>query len=680
MARRKIELRSDKRQTGRKAKPRQPRRMPRLLSWTLVLGIWTSVALGAVVAWYAYDLPDLGRIAEMTRRPSVTLLDAQGQRIAAVGDVYGESIRVEDLPPHVPAAVMAVEDRRFYGHFGVDPIGLARAMWTNLRAGAVVQGGSSITQQLAKVLFLSPERTIERKVQELLLALWLEHKFSKDQILTLYLNRVYFGAGTFGIDAAAQRYFGKPAARINLYEAAMLAGLIKAPSRYNPARDAGLADQRAALALTAMVEAEYVSLAEAQEAFAAKSQSQAVGRAEARYFTDWVLNQIPGFIGQIDRDLVVVTTLDRSLQRIAEEEAAALIYDEGRAVGASQVAFAALTPGGAVRAMVGGRDYLDSQFNRAAQALRQPGSAFKLFVYLTAIEQGWTPDHRITDGPITIEDWTPRNYGDRYFGEVTLREAFARSLNSVAVQLVQQLGPERVAQTARRLGITSALAAHPSIALGTSEVTLLELTSAYAAFANRGMGVWPYGIEEIRDSAGQILYRRAGDGPGRVLGPDAIAFVNDLMTAGITWGTGKAANPDRPAAGKTGTSQDFRDAWFVGFTADLVAGVWLGNDDGKAMQGVTGGSLPARLWGRVVTRGLEGVPSRPIPGPTLTLVDGAWQPDGFKPEVPQTAAYAPTSGDEGFIGRILSSLSSVFEDEEDPAQGGRPAFDSGPQR
>ena len=613
----------------------------RLLVWGGSLAIWAGIALVAVLAWYAYDLPEVADMGAVVRRPAVTLIAADGTLLASYGDVYGTPVVVRDLPKHLPQAVLAVEDRRFYWHFGVDPFGLARAMLANIRAGRIVEGGSTVTQQLAKNLFLSPERTIKRKVQEMLLAFWLEHKFSKDQILSLYLNRVYLGAGTYGVDAAARRYFGKPAKRVNLYEAALLAGLLKAPSRYSPASDAERADKRAALVLRAMTAAGFVTAEAAGEALAKKTRGRAAAGSQARYFADWVMGQVADFVGTVDRDMTVITTLNPYHQSVAEEELAITLSTEGSKRRVSQGAVILMQPDGAIRAMVGGRDYDASQFNRATQALRQPGSAFKTFVYLAALEEDHSPDDRLFDSPIRIGKWRPSNYADKYYGEVTLREAFARSLNSVAVRLNEAVGAAKTASVARRMGISSDLTLHPSLALGASEVTLLELTGAYAVFANRGRGVFPYAIEEIRGPGGELLYRREGGGPGRVVQADQVDQMTNLMTATVAWGSGKAADPGRPAAGKTGTSQDFRDAWFVGFTTDFVGGVWLGNDDGSPTGSVTGGSLPARLWKRVMVRALEGVPPSELPG--------------------GEALMAETSSDlldegGGFIARILRSL------------------------
>ncbi|MEE8505528.1 MAG: PBP1A family penicillin-binding protein [Kiloniellales bacterium] len=625
----------------RKAKAKRSWRgrwLRRLVVWGGSAAIWATVMLAGLVAWYAYDLPEVGDIGRIARQPSITLMAADGTLIASYGDVYGEMVSVKDLPPHLLRAVLAVEDRRFYEHMGIDFQGVARAMLANLRAGRIVQGGSTITQQLAKNLFLSPERTLKRKTQEVLLALWLERKFTKDQILSLYLNRVYFGAGTYGVDAAAWRYFGKPAEKVSLYESAQLAGLLKAPSRYNPARHKARAQKRAALVLDAMTEAGFVAKDEARRAFSAKTRGRAATGAQARYFADWILAQVPSYVGPIDRDLTVITTLNPFHQQVAEEELAALLEGDGVKRGVAQGAAVVLGLDGAVRAMVGGRSYDASQFNRATQALRQPGSAFKAFVYLAGLEEGLAPDDRMTDAPVTVEGWSPKNFNGRYYGTVTLREAFARSLNSVAVRISEQVGRERVAAAARRLGITTGLDVNPSIALGASEVTLLELTGAYAVFANRGYGVWPYGIEEIRGPDGELLYRRAGGGPGRVVEPRVVDRMANLMTATVSWGSGKRARLNRPAAGKTGTSQDFRDAWFVGFTSDLTAGVWLGNDDGAPTKGVTGGSLPAALWRRIMFRTHEGIEAQPLPGGGMAV-----------------AGIGKDSGG-GLIARILRSL------------------------
>ncbi len=578
--------------------------------------IWSALALGVVAGFYAYDLPSVDKALLAQRRPAVTLLATDGAILARFGDEKGRAVALADLPAHLEQAVLATEDRRFRSHWGLDVIGLARAMLANLRAGRIVQGGSTLTQQVAKNLFLTPQRTYKRKIRELLLALWLEHKFSKDQILTIYLNRVYLGAGTYGVEAAAGKYFHRPAARLSLYQAAVIAGLLKAPSRLNPIRDAKAADKRARQVLANMAAAGYITGKRARLAGRDKRRFAPAGNParEGLYFAEWILDQLPGFVGPQAGDIIVRTSLDRGLQRLAEKRISRLMKGAAARAGAGQVAFIALTPQGAVRAMVGGRNHAKSQFNRATQALRQPGSAFKPFVYLAALEAGLSPDTRLMDEPIAIGNWRPRNYGGTFKGEVTLRQALAQSINTVAVKLAERAGRERVISAARRLGLTSRLLPTPSLALGSGEVSLIELAAAYGVLANGGTGVWAHGVLEISDGAGNILYRRQGGGPGRVVEAQTVGLMNKMLGVVISGGTGRAAALGRPAAGKTGTSQDFRDAWFMGYTADLVAGVWLGNDGGRPMRRVTGGGLPARLWHDVMMEAHQGLPKRPLPG------------------------------------------------------------------
>jgi penicillin-binding protein 1A len=603
-------------------RPRRSRSVPgrwrwRFARWGLLLILWGAIFVGGTIAYFALGLPPIGDLTSGERRPSVTVLGAEGSVIATYGDLFGEPLRLKDLPPYVPEAVIATEDRRFYHHFGVDPIGLARAAYVNYRAGHVVQGGSTLTQQLAKNLFLTPDRTITRKVQEAILALWLEHKFTKDQILEIYLNRVYLGAGTYGVDAAARRYFDKSARQLTLYEAAVIAGLLKAPTRFNPARDSGRAAQRTAQVLANMVEAGYVTQAQAESALAQKQDLAVAARLRpgGRYFADWVYEQSAGYVGSegVGRDLIVLTTLDPRLQSAAEASIRTVLAGDGVKGDVEQGALIAMAPDGAVRAMVGGRDYVESQFNRATQALRQPGSAFKPFVYLAAFEHGLMPWDRFVDQPIRIGDWQPRNYEGVYRGEITVSDAVAQSVNTVAAQVLERAGVENVIAVAHRLGITSDLTHDASLALGTSEVSLIDLTSAYCAFASGGIAALPYGILEIRDRSGAVLYRRSGDGGARVISPELAGTMNELLAGVVARGTGRAATLDRPVAGKTGTTQDFRDAWFIGYTADLVAGVWLGNDDNAPMRHVTGGTLPARTWHNFMLAATQGMPVRPLP-------------------------------------------------------------------
>ncbi len=586
----------------------------RLLRFCALVFVWILIAATLIVAYYAYDLPDISKLKQFQRRPQVALMDRSGARLASYGDLYGAPIRLSRLPRHVPQAVIAIEDRRFHSHFGIDIWGLVRAAAVNLYAGRIREGGSTITQQLAKNVFLTPKRSIRRKVQEILLAIRLELAYSKNEILTIYLNRVYLGAGTYGIDAAARKYFGRPARRLTLYQSAVLAGLLKAPSRLNPLNNPKLAVRRANLVLASMVKAGYITPARAAKARRNKGLVREPGGGLGhRYFTDWVLEQARAHVGYSKRDLVIVTTLSPSIQRLAEAHTArTLTLARGKRV--SQAAVVVLSPDGAVRALVGGRDYGISQYNRVTQARRQPGSTFKAFVLLAALESGITPDDRFNDAPIRIRGWRPHNYKDKYFGDVTLKEAMVRSLNSVAVQVSEKVGRRRVIRTARRLGIASPLKPRPSIALGASEVSLIELTGAYATFANGGRRVRPHAIIEIRSRGGKVLYRRRPRAGRRVVAARHVAAMNDILSAVIAEGTGKAARIERPAAGKTGTSQRSRDAWFIGYTAHLVTGVWVGNDNSKPMRGVTGGDLPARLWARIMRAAHAGRPAKDLYG------------------------------------------------------------------
>jgi penicillin-binding protein 1A len=587
----------------------------RLLGLAVLLALWVVIIGGLGLCYFALTLPDTGQLTIAERRPSVTILADDGSVIGNFGDLFGQPLTLKQMSPFLPKAVIATEDRRFYQHFGIDPIGLVRAAVVDLRAGHIVQGGSTITQQLAKVLFLTPDRSLTRKIREMLLALWLEHRFTKDQILEIYLNRVYLGAGTYGVDAAAHRYFGKSAAKLNLLESAVIAGLLKAPSRFSPTRDRAKAVARADQVLDNMVETGFIT--PAQEA-AAKNQGTSlavVGHPGGRYFADWVADQLRDFSGTADRDLVVRTTLDPRLQAAAEAAITGTLGRYGVRDDVSQGALVALSTDGAVRAMVGGRDYRQSQFNRATQAQRQPGSAFKPFVYLAGLEAGLRPGDRFVDGPIRVGNWQPHNYTHRYRGEMTLAEGLAQSINTIAVQVAQRAGIDRVIATANRLGINSDLSHDASIALGTNEVNLLELVSAYTPFANGGEGVLPYGISSIRGSNGRVIYRRTGSGPGEVVSPELAGLMNEMLAGVIAHGTGRSAALGRPAAGKTGTTQDYRDAWFIGYTADLVAGVWFGNDDDSPMNKVTGGSLPATAWRQFMLAATKGSVVRALPAP-----------------------------------------------------------------
>ncbi len=554
--------------------------------------------MGAVVAFYALQLPPIGALMDETRRPGITLLARDGSLLATGGEFYATPRAVRELPPHVWQAVVAIEDRRFFSHFGIDPIGLARAVMVNLTEGRSAQGGSTLTQQVAKNVFLTNEKSLKRKVQEALLALWLERRYSKDQILGIYLNRVYLGGGAWGIDAASQRYFGKPATQLSLYEAAAIAGLLRAPTRLTPIRDPAATAGRAQVVLEAMVRANFIPEAAATAAIAsgAPMLGQIAAPRPGRHFADWVMEEL-GNIVPIDRDLVVQTTLDPALQRQTEAKLAAMLAQEGGERKIGEGAAVILDPDGAIRAMVGGRDYRRSQFNRAL-APRQPGSSFKPFVFLAALEAGWTAESRVEDAPVRIGTWTPENYDRRFRGAVSLSQALAESLNIPTVRLAQDVGIKRVISVAHRLGIRAKLPANLAVALGAGEVNLLDLTGAYATLANGGKAAWPYGILAIRDRAGALLWQ--GEPLGDALVAPALAeSMRDMLRGVITHGTGKAAGVVGPGAvGKSGTTSDYRDAWFVGWDSAQarVAGVWLGNDDNSPMARVTGGDVPAKLW------------------------------------------------------------------------------------
>ncbi|MBN42314.1 MAG: penicillin-binding protein, partial [Alphaproteobacteria bacterium] len=550
----------------------------RITKWSLVLGIWSGLALVGMLVWFTWDQPvadALGSGNDKARRPGVTIIATDGSLVGSYGDLYGARLTVNELPSRLIQAVVAIEDRRFFEHSGVDIRGILRAAVANMRAGGVVQGGSTLTQQLAKNLFLTPERSFERKIRELILALNLERRFEKDELLTIYLNRVYLGAGTYGVEAAAQRYFGISARDIDTYQAAVLAGLLRAPSRLNPDNSEVAAHARARTVLQAMADVGFLTAQEAESIAATRRpgrgnialpRPRVTGEAR-RYFADWALERAAGYAGNTAVDLAVETTLDPALQARAE---AAIKRADTRG---AQVALVAMRSDGAVLAMVGGRNYAESQFNRVTRALRQPGSAFKPIVYLPALESGMTPSSKVRDAAVTVDGWTPKNFSDGFRGEVTLREAVARSLNTVAVWVSEDIGRARVIQAARRLGITAPLTPHPSIALGAAEVTPLELTAAYAVFANGGFAVEPYGVYEVRQG-GDVVFRRPVRSPRRVIEPDVVAHMTDMLSAVVEWGTGRNAGIGRPAAGKSGTSQNFRDAWFVGFAGDLIVTVW----------------------------------------------------------------------------------------------------------
>jgi penicillin-binding protein 1A len=591
-------------------------RIGRIFYWTAVLALWAVIAAFAAVVWIGVHLPPIQSLEIPKRPPSIQIVGLNGRTLATRGEMGGAAIPIHELPSYLPKAFIAIEDRRFYSHPGVDPIGLIRAAIANAIHRGVSQGGSTITQQLAKNLFLTQERTLTRKLQEVILALWLEHKFSKSQILDLYLNRVYFGSGAYGVEAAAQRYFGKSARHVTLAEAALLAGLVKSPSRLTPTHNFDAAERRAQTVLAAMADAGQITEETAQTAMATPPRIvKQTNGGSVNYAADWIMDVLNDLLGRVESDITVETTIDPSLQAAAESALDEEIAQKGQKFGVEQGALVAMTGDGAVRALVGGRNYADSQYNRAVAARRQPGSAFKPFVYLTALEHGLTPDTLRDDKPIDVKGWRPENYAHQYLGPVTLTQALSQSLNTVSVRLTLEFGPSAVVRTAHRLGIASKLEANPSIALGTSEVSVAELVAAYAPFANGGMAVVPHAIERVRTTDGKILYARPATNLGRVIDPRYVGMMNQMLHETLTTGTAhKAEFTTWPAAGKTGTSQDFRDAWFVGYTSHMITGVWLGNDDSSPTNKAAGSGLPVDIWSRFMKVAHQGVPIADLPG------------------------------------------------------------------
>lgn len=629
----------------------------RLTYWGFVMCLWAGIALAGLVVYYGARMPASTTWSIPDRSPNIKIVSVDGKLLANRGMTGGEAVGLHEMSPYIPQAVMAIEDRRFYSHFGIDPIGLARAMATNLASGSFVQGGSTLTQQLAKNLFLKPDRTLERKVQEVLLALWLEQEYTKDQILEMYLNRVYFGSGSYGVEAASRRYFNKPARDVTLAEAALLAGLLKAPSRLSPARDPKAAEERAQLVLSAMREEKFISDRELTTAMTAPAaRATAYWTGSEHYVADRIMEELPELIGEVRSDIVVDSTVDLTLQELAEKSIRRLIDENGGKLNVSQGALVSIDNSGAVRAMVGGYDYANSQFDRASEARRQPGSAFKPFVFMAALEQGRTPDSVRNDAPIRIGKWTPENYNGKYFGEVTLATALAKSLNSVAAQLAMEVGPEAVVEAAHRMGIRSDLQANVSIALGTSEVTPLELTAAYMPFANGGYRPDVHFVRRVTTTEGEVLYENTGGGGPRVVRPEVVGMMNAMMAGTVETGTARKAAFAWPAAGKTGTSQNSRDAWFVGYTANLTTGVWFGNDDGSPMKNVTGGALPAQAWHEFMVAAHEGVPVAALPGA------GSW-----RALPPEPVGVQATDGVAAVIGADRQSSAGLPVMDEAPA-------------
>jgi penicillin-binding protein 1A len=607
-------------------KPARARRTPlqAVLYWSAVAAVWLVIFSAAFLAVFAYGLPDTSKLYQVQRQPSISYLDRSGGLVAVRGSQFAPPVKIDELPPYVPAAFVAIEDRRFYHHFGFDPIGMVRMVLVDLRQHRYAQGASTITQQLARNLFLNNDQNIRRKVQELILAVWLETKFSKKEILALYLNRVYFGGGAYGIEAAAKRYFNKPASQLTVGEAALLAGMMKSPTHYSPLNDTARAERRATVVLDEMVKTHAITPAQRDNAFAQPVRvSRTLANQHAQYFVDWVDSEVRSILGRskddvLQQDLVVETTIDLPTQAAAERAVQGVISSRDAASrGVEQAALVALDGEGRVRAFVGGEDYTDSQFDRAADARRQAGSSFKPFVYLTAMENGFTPDTPVIDEPIRIGNWEPHNFTNKYLGPINIQTALVQSINTVAARVANQVGTQNVARTARRLGITSPIQTDPSMALGAVEVSPLEMAQAYDAFANGGYAVKAYGIERIRTTSGRVLYDHSVDKtpPPKVIPSQPLNYMNQMMRQVLVSGSGVGARVNGyDLAGKTGTTSDYRDAWFVGYTGGFVAAVWVGRDNDTPMRSVTGGSYPARLWRAFMSAALPKLKVSAIPG------------------------------------------------------------------
>ena len=582
------------------------------MSLKLAIGAFIvfAIALGVAVSVAVNQLPSY---AELIRRDDlgqmVRVRAADGTIIHSIGPSFGEWLPVADIPPIMREAIVAVEDRRFRSHLGVDPIGIVRSIWVRIQRGRWTQGGSTLTQQLARNIFLSNDRSFVRKLREGILAMALEWRFSKDQILELYLNRVYFGGGAFGIDSASRRFFGHSATELSTGEAAIIAGLVKAPSNYSPTADSEAARGRARVVLNEMVE--HGSITRAQ-ATAADPESVQLARnttapSRTRYFVDWVLPQLDMLVDEAVQPLDVWTTINLGMQNVAEQSV------NRHSPEGAQGALITLDRDGAVRAMVGGRDYRESNYNRATQATRQPGSSFKLFVYLAALEAGYNPNSMVQDAPITIGRWSPRNSNGRYMGAIPMRVALAYSVNTVAVRLAQEVGTRTVADMAQRFGITTRVSTTPAMALGASEARLIDMTRAYAAVARGGIGVTPYGIRRVTTADGTLLYQHQDDQSRVLVQPWVAQQMTELLAGVVSNGTARAAALGRPTAGKTGTTSSNKDGWFIGFSSGLTTGVWMGRDDNRALPGLSGGQAPARAFHDLMVRAVANRPVEAFP-------------------------------------------------------------------
>ncbi len=568
-----------------------------------ILGIWAGIAISVMFVYWALTLPNIDNIMNQTRSPSITILDRSGEKISSINDLYGDTVEVENLPKYVWQAVVATEDKRFFDHCGIDFRGLFRAIYNNVKANRTAQGGSTITQQLAKNVFLSKERSIKRKIQELMLTIWLESKLTKNHILSLYLNRVSLVGGKYGISIAAETIFGKSVYEINIAEAAILAGMLKAPSKLNPMKNLDASLNRMRVVLRLMFEQGYISKEEYETYSNYQYEKKNITSNQTRYFIDYTMDSFNSLIGAIDSDIIIYTTLDNKVQKTAENIAKSYLGNDGDKYKFSQIATVVLNNQGEILSMIGGSDYTQSQFNRVTQMKRQPGSTFKPFVYLAGIEYGLKPDDEFEDKITSIADWAPKNHDDKYLGTVSMAVALEKSLNTVPVQIAKIIGLSNIIKTAHKLGLVDKLSNDYSIILGTSDTTLLDLTSAYATFANKGYGVIPHTIKKITTSTGDIIYERKGSGVGRLVSEENVNTMNSMLRNVIEGGTGANANiAGEMVFGKTGTSQNNRDAWFIGYTPKYIAGIWIGNDDNSSMSNSSyGGTIPAKIFKTLMT-------------------------------------------------------------------------------
>lgn len=617
-------------EAGKRTGPFSKFKRPAKIAFTTILisGVWGGAAILGLASIWSQDLPEVESLWTPNRPVSIQIVDRLGRDIAVRGAEAGKPVNMDQLPSHVKQAVLSTEDRRFYKHVGIDPLGLVRAAYVNFKAGRVVQGGSTLTQQLSKNVFLTPDKTMKRKGQEMMLSLWLEYKFTKSEILDLYVNRVYFGNGTWGLRAAGESYFGKAPEALTLSESALLAGLLKAPSRYNPLAHPERAAKRTARVLEGMAQHGVINRGQQYEALIAPMEiKRRISEDSTNYFVDWIWETVDKTIGGLHADIVVQTTLDRDTQIAAHD---ALIRALDPNLNATQGAVLTLDGTGAVRAMVGGRSYPESQFNRATQARRQPGSAFKPFVYLTAFERGATPWEITQDVPIQIGDWAPQNFNQKFSGPISIENAFKHSVNSVAVTLQEQVTREAVVQTGHKLGLDD-LKPLRSLALGAQAITPLKLTTAYIPFANWGYSAAPYGVLSISTADGRVIYNYDAPAKTRTIDPVTFGHMNRILSLAVEHGTGKNAKiKGREIGGKTGTTNDFRDAWFIGFVPDLVTSVWIGSDDNSPMHRVTGGSIPAYIFKETMETALIGQEFVPLPISRPPMVDAL--PDERRPQ------------------------------------------------